>query len=595
MPGVVYTSGSFVEDLDGVEIVVVPSPSLVSLPPGLIKRFYATTILQNTLDSTIIQTQKKTPSDVDDTTSWSDDKNIFRRFVNRLAHVCDSRPRGDTVTAVAILVPGSIEYRLTSNQRSSGAYAEVKQYLSEQVLGLLRDASDEALNNRARISALSSAILLNVLRFTRRRVKCYVSLLVTHIGFCIEWCESDGSAEAILASTALFSIQEIAQETMNSWPDPEEFAAQSRTLLATIKAHKPALGSLLRLKVAHSGLGSASSTSWTEIHHAIGRLDSYSIAVKGIVDARKRWPMLFASFEVTTVPSRPRHPNPINLKHSACNAKHILSSLNKADQKVVAAYEDFFVQTLSMDDQIREEIKDPNYNTLVHAEVNLLDNIYRSHIDPDNETGAARFFDERRFGRYIGGSKQTCMLCNLFFEAHPLRVDRRDSHGTLYAKWRAPDVFVEDSHELAETRRKVVYQMADEMKKIVSMGILDRTGGGRKYDSRHETTDPLRTIGSVSLRGSVQVDDGLSTVGVVGGNRPMGGNGASSSYLLAQMGSSTTTAEGGSATDDLSMAMEDLNIRHGSQAEHLNGPSWTKEEKGGFSDGDDDIDGGARL
>ncbi|KAK4167030.1 hypothetical protein QBC43DRAFT_349857 [Cladorrhinum sp. PSN259] len=632
MPPVVHSSRSFVDDVEDAEVVVAPDSSVVSLPPGLIKRFYATTIFHSTLENTINRSQKKTPSDVEDTTSWSDEKSIFHRFVNRLAHICDSKPGGDTVTAVAVLAPGSIEYRLTSNQRSPVAYDSVRRYLWEDILGLLRDASDDDINNKLYVSVLSSSILLNILRFARRRVKCYVKLLVDKIDFCIQWCDRDANPTGMvtivqtfvkiresnlnkvkLASETLRLLQARAQMAMAQWSDPDEckskyyhqalifpslsnksnvsVAKSARILVSTIKTHQPTLGSLLSLKASNSDLpGTASSTSWTDIHHAIGRLNSYSIAVKGIVDARRRWPMLFASFEVTHVPSRPRYRNPINIKQAHCNAKHILSSLNKADQRVVTAYEEVFVQTLSLDDTIKEELKSENYNTLVHAEANLLDNIYRCHLDPDLELGSARFFDERKFGRYIGISKETCVLCRLFFDAHPFRVERRQSHGTLYAKWRAPDVFKEDSAELAETRRKVVYQMADEMKKIVSLGILDRTGGGRRYDSRHETSDPLRTVGSWSARGSLngQINDFSSTVGVVG---------ASGLVRITERTemASAVGREQKSVTDDLNIMMGTLTLRNAHANPVIAAGRKGSREDAEVGDDDDDVDGGVRL
>ncbi|KAK4226269.1 hypothetical protein QBC38DRAFT_480835 [Podospora fimiseda] len=591
MPCVVYTSNSSLDDLEDAEIVVRPDPSLVELPKGTTKRLYATTMLYKTLENATVQIQKKTPSDVDDTTDWSDEKTIFRRFVNRLAHICDSLPHGRTVTALAILAPGCIEYRLTSNERRPAEYDEVKQYLSEQILGILRDTPDNALNNKTRVSALTSTLLLNVLRFTRKRIKCYVNLLVKpeNIDFCIQWCKTNGDAEFIPATRALYSLQQIGKQTISHWSNPEQFAKSTFHLLTSIKTHKPALSSLLRLK--STAIDNSSSPSpWTDIHHAIGRLDSYSIAIKALLDARKRWPMLFASYEVTSVPSRPRHPNPITLKQSACNAKHILSSLNSvSDPKIISACEKFAGQfalhsVLSLDDCLRQEIKDPGYNTLVHAETNLLDSIYRSHLNPDPESGALpdRFFEEAKFGRYIGASKQTCMLCNLYFEAYEFKCERRDSHGTLYVKWRPPDVFKGEPRELEDKRKEAVYRMAAEMKKIVGQGILARSGsgggGGRRWDSRHETSDALRTVGSLSLRGSVQGDDGMSEM----------------EYLMAQVGSSTAaTMRGGNGSRELRMGMEKMSIGRGSENKTV--LEGFGEEDSGFSDGEDDVDGGAKL
>ena len=55
----------------------------------------------------------------------------FRTFVNKLAHICDYRPGGDTVTALTVLqadgVDGKILYAFVSNSRGRPNLSKTKQ------------------------------------------------------------------------------------------------------------------------------------------------------------------------------------------------------------------------------------------------------------------------------------------------------------------------------------------------------------------------------------------------------------------------------------------------------------------------------------
>src|SRR4051794_27485142 len=56
----------------------------------------------------------------------------FRTFVNKLAHICDYRPKGDTVTALAVLVDdnGRVLYLFASNRRTRSNLNKTKQDLT---------------------------------------------------------------------------------------------------------------------------------------------------------------------------------------------------------------------------------------------------------------------------------------------------------------------------------------------------------------------------------------------------------------------------------------------------------------------------------
>jgi hypothetical protein len=126
----------------------------------------------------------------------SDSTEVFPCFVNKLAQICDIKHGGDNVTAVAVLQPGSIEYRLTSNNRTSAAFEKVKNFLTHDILGALGTISDEALRDSIRVVDLRSTILLKVLTFNRWRINCYVKSLVDNVGFCVDGCDREGTPES---------------------------------------------------------------------------------------------------------------------------------------------------------------------------------------------------------------------------------------------------------------------------------------------------------------------------------------------------------------------------------------------------------------
>jgi len=252
------------------------------------------------------------------------------------------------------------------------------------------------------------------------------------------------------------------------------------------------------------------------VRHAIGRLHSYSIAMLVFVEARIRWPELFVEFEVTYVPSAPRGGNPVRMKEDRCRGQNILRCLN-AGSEVLDTYEAFNPQLGGLiDDMLKAQIKAPNdeFYTVVHAEVNLADNIHREQTMNVDAEGPVRFFNEGIFGRYIGSSKPTCLLCDLFFEVHPMGFRRRHSHRNLYVKWRAPE----------RTAKGILEDLAKKLKMIVFQTITERAGRMQsRFDSGHTPTDPWRT--SVGSRRYVAPQAAGSDVGLVSGQRGYDGLG----------------------------------------------------------------------
>ena len=205
-----------------------------------------------------------------------------------------------------------------------------------------------------------------------------------------------------------------------------------------------------------------------------------------LVEARVRWPELFVGFEVTHVPSAPPGVIPLQMKGNRCEGHNILKCLN-AERDVFDAYEAFDPELSGkIDAELKTRIKasDDKFYTIVHAEVNLADNIYREHTTDADAEGPVRFFNENICGRYIGSSKPTCLLCNLFFDIHPMGFRRRMSHRNLYVKWRMPE----------GTARSVLEDLAQRLRGIVFQTITKQMGRMQsRFDSGHTPTDPWRT------------------------------------------------------------------------------------------------------
>lgn len=212
------------------------------------------------------------------------------------------------------------------------------------------------------------------------------------------------------------------------------------------------------------------------------------------------WPELFEDFRVTHVPSAPCGENPMRLAEARCTGRDILVILNASDD-ILHTYSTFSPELVS---QINKELKvrikaqanaaddaadssDSRSNSVfytnVHAEVNLADSIFRENQDPEAEA-PIRFFNEHSFGRYIGSSKPTCLLCHLYFSEHNMHFQLRPSHHNLYAKWRVPE----------GTHTHHLEAIANKLKNLLCQTITERVGTRRRYDSRNTPTDPWRGV-----------------------------------------------------------------------------------------------------
>jgi hypothetical protein len=255
---------------------------------------------------------------------------------------------------------------------------------------------------------------------------------------------------------------------------------------------------------------------WDDVRHALGRLLSYYIAIKVLISARKLWPRIFVDFEVTCIPStRPLGQPPV-IRRRAQTIINRMSS-NKA---TIEAYQRHAkdLQARGLDDRIKERASPARFRPIVHAEVNLLDSVLRDQEMAEREgDDPIRFFHEADFGRYIGSSKPTCLLCHFYFAAHPSRVRCRETHYNLYTNWRAPDVRKSDGEEAARQLLEIMERLIKDVRRETGRAIQERSYPRRRHDSWDTPTNPLpgSTVQAVddvaSMLSHVNLDATVST------------------------------------------------------------------------------------
>ncbi|AEO60817.1 hypothetical protein MYCTH_2310455 [Thermothelomyces thermophilus ATCC 42464] len=245
---------------------------------------------------------------------------------------------------------------------------------------------------------------------------------------------------------------------------------------------------------------------WVEVRHALGRLLSYFIAIKVFIAARRLWPRLFVDFEVTWIPSSEPLDDPPNIRR---NAEGIIKRMT-CDKSLLEAYHGYaaHLQSHKLDERIRKHVQSGKFTPIVHAEVNLLESVLASRADAERSgEGPLRFFHEAEFGAYIGTSKPTCLLCRLYFDAHPAGVLCRESHGNLYHNWRAPDVRKADGSEPERLRREILEAMVKKVRKETEHAICQRSSFRKNHDSRNTPTNPL--WGTTDIESQGRAENGI--------------------------------------------------------------------------------------
>jgi len=160
---------------------------LVPVKNCLTKRFYEATILLHVLNTACTNKPARALDSPLDTTQSAE--HMFQCFVNKLAQLCDNEKGGNTVTSFTVLqYPDHIEYRFTSNQRTTEALNDTKHF-SISILHILRNTQGY------KKSRVISDILLTSLSFGRSRVTTYLRGFRDQAALCISACEMENTVE----------------------------------------------------------------------------------------------------------------------------------------------------------------------------------------------------------------------------------------------------------------------------------------------------------------------------------------------------------------------------------------------------------------
>lgn len=171
---------------------------IIPLSPSLRHRFYEPLILLDALKS-IYRTQGGTSEPDLEAGKGKSPKETYFCFVNKLSQICDSQgkqPLGKTVSAIAVLDSGTIEYRLASNLRENWELDVATEYL-ESILDILGRVGDDQVRDAGFMAPIFSDILRRVLVFNRPRVEAYMEALHRDgsLAFGITSSSTDGTTQ----------------------------------------------------------------------------------------------------------------------------------------------------------------------------------------------------------------------------------------------------------------------------------------------------------------------------------------------------------------------------------------------------------------
>lgn len=172
---------------------------------------------------------------------------------------------------------------------------------------------------------------------------------------------------------------------------------------------------------AHSNRG-----VWSDIRRYIGRLGSWSKAVRILQCGARTFPERFENAQVRIIGTNGKADKPDKID---------LTSLNDVVRRMVPA------KQTSLVEQLCQALAEANvvagievgfwehYTDLKprpHAELLVLEHFYHKQLEFTADD------------RYIGCSKPSCYCCHIYMQCHPGRFSPRPSHGNLWIHWAPP-------------------------------------------------------------------------------------------------------------------------------------------------------------
>ncbi|KAK6850728.1 hypothetical protein PG987_000362 [Apiospora arundinis] len=378
-----------------------------------------------------------------------DEQQFFHAFVYKLAHLCDYKQGGATVTSFAVLQDGhdakTVLYKFAVNQQKVKQLEATRKYVE----GLLTQV-DKLIDASCGRLLLRAKIHRDVLVFNKIRILVYLKQLQAQMEDCRTIYDNNKSDENMTISAGLANIESSMRVDLG---DPEmtssSFAGEAQAVIEEIEQFQNSTAGELVAERAHESrsLPGYRGTEW-DLQHTMSRLVAYTVSIRFMIRARKTWPRLFQNFKVSFVPSS--RPSPRVFRQKSGTAEGIIGRMTSRPS-ILKKFR-IFVQDLQgfdLDARIRGYYENPGIHPIVHSEILLLNWL---------QTVGGGIRPERFFNgwMYIGASKPTCRLCHYYVEEHPSAINVRGTHGNTYLNWRVPDVLVADGSEAIAARDAIV-------------------------------------------------------------------------------------------------------------------------------------------
>ncbi|KAK0655020.1 hypothetical protein B0T16DRAFT_3191 [Cercophora newfieldiana] len=416
----------------------------------------------------------------------------FRTFVNKLAHICDYRPKGDTVTALTVLFEDDrVLYLFASNRRTR---AELNKTRSD-LLALLNTLKENLQPETRRPDrVLNDKLLRQILALNSVRVQGYLSTLSNELKSCIKACKGDTtSPDSEGAAQTLGILLQMIPDSKQAEQKSAEFISSTIRCIRTIEEYRqlPVQYFIERRAYTSERLGTA--PFWSSLQHVIGRLLSYQYDAETLISAHHIWgdTDLFRDFEVDFLPSSDPYPSSATkLKPEAID-----TIINRTPQAMPSQLETLKqhardLQAFSLDAMLEKQWK-RKIDPIVHAEVLLHDWLSRT----PGGIQQARFFSN---WRYIGTSKPICRLCHSYFDIIATPVHFRDGHPNTYLNWRPPDVRLPEGNEDVDEVKAIWRSVIDQMKMRVYTDmrrLLVEKATDKKQNDSNTNTDRITLDG----------------------------------------------------------------------------------------------------
>ncbi|KAF5005334.1 hypothetical protein FDECE_8230 [Fusarium decemcellulare] len=474
----------------------------IPLPSRVIHKFYEPLVLLNALS---FATRETAPSGgFDATIDVADLEQLYKAFVYKLGHSCDSRKGGygATITSFCIMKDperdGAPHYWFASNQRTYGELEATAEYMRN----LLRKVGQPFKD----LAQCKKDLLSDILWFNRLRVIYYLRQMSNKGTKCIEYCQRIPDEGYEKLAEKLSEMLELVEFDTSSTEEKEQFTTHTLKVIRHLERLCDSPEGQLMAERARTGrdLEVPSEECWPDLQHMINRTIAYSESVRFILAAKARWPRLFVDFKVSYIESSQRMERPF--RNKSRTADSIVGRM-ASKEEMINKFREFVkdLQKYNLDKLILEVYQDPNFRPIVHSEVLLLD-----YLDKKGLLEPQLFFNE---WMYIGSSKPTCKLCHHYFKSHHTpNVGHRPSHGNLYLHWRVPDVLQSQGERGTQRRQVMVDRLLEKVRKEAFDIVTNKSSSMYKGDDSF--TYSAAMPGRSTIAGSVaNLDDLASMIG----------------------------------------------------------------------------------